>query len=132
MVRAAAFDKVALDGLIQLLEGRAEGKVTDEEVIERVETEAPTLAPTIKGYLAKSDPASWLALLIAILMMIQSASSSPPSAEEIADAIWSKEHPGQAAASVSVGSKAAAKPKARKTSAKTYGKGKQRKSRKRR
>jgi len=132
VVRAAAFDKGALDGLIQLLEGRAKGKVTDEEVIERVETEAPTLVPTIKGYLAKSDPASWLALLIAILMMIQSASASPPSAEEIADAIWSKEHPRQAAASVTARPKTAAKSKARKASAKTYGKAKQRKSRKRR
>lgn len=61
---------------------------TDKEVIERVEAAAPGLAPTIKGYLAKSDPASWVTLLISILIMIQSASAFPPSAEEIASAIW--------------------------------------------
>lgn len=90
VVESAGIDKANLDDLIKLLEDRAAGRMTDREVIDQVETSAPGLAPTVKGYLAKSDPASWLALLISILMMIQSASASPPSAEEIADAIWSK------------------------------------------
>lgn len=132
VVKAAAFEKTVLDGVIELLEGHSEGKVTDEEVIERVEAEAPALAPTIKGYLAKSDPASWLALLISILMMIQSSSASPPSAEEIADAIWSTEQSSQTVNSVSVKPRATAKPKTRNRPPKTHGKSKQRKSRKRR
>jgi hypothetical protein len=133
VVRAAAIEKVVFDALIELLESRAEGKVTDEEVIERVEAEAPGLAPTIKGFLGKSDPASWLALLISILMMIQSASASPPSAEEIANAIWSKGPPGEVNKSLPAELKREEKPKAaRKRVLKTHGKTKQRKSRKRR
>ena len=131
VVKAATFETAALDGLIKLLESRAEGKATDEEVIARVEAEAPSLAPTVKGYLAKSDPATWLTMLISILMMIQSASSSPPSAEEIANAIWSKEHPA-AVKERPVNSRAGARQKARSRPKKTHGKAKQRKSRKRR
>lgn len=98
VVKAGAIEKIALNAIIEVLEDRTAGKVTDEEVMARVEATAPRLAPTVKDYLAKSDPATWLALLISILMALQSWSApSPPSAEEIANAIWAKEHPGRVA-----------------------------------
>lgn len=100
VVRAAAVEKVILDAVIEVLEDRAEGRATDTQVMERVEAAAPALAPTVKSYLAKSDPATWLTLLVAVLAMVmQSSSSSSPSAEEIADAIWAKNHPAKSAKS---------------------------------
>lgn len=93
VVEMAAIEKVVFDAVIEVLEGRASGEVSDEEVIERVEEAAPGLVPTIKDYLSRSDPASWLALLVSVLMLLQSP-ASPPSAEEIADAIWSKQKAG--------------------------------------
>lgn len=93
VVKAAAFEKTELDAVIEILEKRAQGRLTDEEVLEQVEADAPTLTPTVKDYLAKSDPASWLALLIAVLTLIQSASTSSP--EEVADAIWLHDRAGQ-------------------------------------
>jgi hypothetical protein len=128
VAREAAIEKIIFDAIIEVLEDRAAGRATDAEVMERVETTAPALAPTVKGYLAKSDPASWLALLISILMMIQSSSvPSPPSAEEIAEAIWAKDHAARVASPVSKPKKAR-KPKPPKSHAKV----KQRKSRKHR
>lgn len=97
VVSSAGIDKAAFDAVIELLEDHAQGKVTDEEVIQQVETSAPGLSATIRSFLAKSDPASWLALLLSILTLIQASSSPPPSAEEIADAIWAKEQKGSAA-----------------------------------
>ena len=126
VVQAATIEKGILDAVIEVLEDRAEQKVTDADVIERVEASAPALAPTVKDYLAKSDPATWLTLLVSVLAMVmQSSSSPPPSAEEIADAIWAKEHPAKTA-----------KPKSIRTAhmqmPKTHGKTEHRKSRKRR
>ena len=88
---------------------------------------------TIKGLLAKSDPASWLALLISILVLLQSSSTSPPSAEEIADAISTSGVPNQVAVPKTAGPEAPKKSsKATKRSPKTHGKAKQTKARKRR
>ena len=137
VAKEAAIEKVILDAVIEALEDRAAGKATDADVIERVEATAPALASTVKDYLAKSDPASWIAMLISILMLLQSSSApSPPSAEDIADAIWAKDHPAQV---TPLDSRPADKPTTRsrdksrsKRPAKTHGKSKQRKSRKRR
>jgi hypothetical protein len=134
VVRAAAIEKVVFDAVIEILEGHAEGMVSEEQVLERVTEEAPELAPTIKSYLGKSDPASWLALLLSILTLIQSSTSSPPSAEDIARAISSG-----GTLTREEGSKPAAQHKAlgkssrrTKRPPKTHGKSKQTKSRKRR
>ena len=95
-VRAADIGKGTLNSIIELLESRTHGKTTDQDVIAGVKAVAPAFAPTVKDYLAKSDPASWLALLVAILMMLQSATApSPPTAQEIAEAIWAKDHSAQ-------------------------------------
>lgn len=88
-VRSADIDKTALNALIVLLEDRIHGRATDDEVIAQVEVEAPGLAPTVRAYLAK-EPVSWLALLVSILLW--ALSPSPPSAEEVADAVWAKDH----------------------------------------
>lgn len=134
VAKEAAIEKVIFDSIIEVLEDRSAGKVTDAQVMERVEATAPALAPTVKGYLAKSDPASWIAMLISILLLLQSSSApSPPSAEEIADAIWAKDHPAQVAAPVAgdASPRRSAKPH-RKRPPKAHGKAKQRRSRKRR
>lgn len=92
VVRDATMDHDVLNGLIELLEGRVSGTVSDQEVIERTEAQSPELGSTVRRFLSKSDPASWLQLLLTVLMMFQSLSSAPPSAEEIAEAIWAREH----------------------------------------
>jgi hypothetical protein len=127
-------ETVIFDAIIEVLEDRSAGRVSDAEVMERVEATAPALAPTVKGYLAKSDPTSWIAMLISILMLLQSSSApSPPSAEEIANAIWAKDHPAQVTAPVAgdTSPRRSTKPH-RKRPPKAHGKAKQRKSRKRR
>lgn len=131
VVEMAAIEKVVFDAVIEVLEGRASGEVSDEEVIERVEEAAPGLVPTIKDYLSRSDPASWLALLISVLMLLQSPASSP-SAEEIADAIWSKQLGENTAERDRVPKSTARSKRAGKRSPKIHGKAKHRQSRKRR
>ncbi len=134
VAKEAAIEKVIFDSIIEVLEDRSAGKVTDAEVMERVEATAPALAPTVKGYLAKSDPASWIAMLISILMLLQSSSApSPPSAEEIAEAIWAKDHSAQVAPPVAGDAppRRSAKPRPKRPP-KAHGKAKQRRSRKRR
>jgi hypothetical protein len=137
VAREAAIEKIVFDAVIEVLEDRAAGKVTDADVMERVEATAPALAPTVKGYLAKSDPASWIAMLISILMLLQSSSApSPPSAEEIANAIWAKDHPAHVAPADPAPAdkpemQSRDKPRGKRP-AKTHGQSKQRKSRKRR
>lgn len=130
VVEMAAIEKVVFDAVIDVLEGRANGEVSDEEVIERVEEKVPSLVPTIKDYLSRSDPASWLALLISALMFLQSP-AAPPSAEEIAHAIWSKQQE-ETRVERRAAPKSVAKKKVRKRSPKTHGKTKHRQSRKRR
>lgn len=90
IVEMAAIEKVVFDAVIEVLEGHASGEVSDEGVIQKVEEKAPSLVPAIKDYLSKSDPASWLALLISVLMLFQSPAATP-SAEEIAHEIWTKQ-----------------------------------------
>jgi hypothetical protein len=131
VVEMAAIEKVAFDAVIEVLEGRANGEVSDEEVIERAEEKVPGLVPTIKDYLSRSDPASWLALLISALMFLQSP-TAPPSAEEIAHEIWSQKQQEENRAERREAPKAPAKKKVRKGSPKTHGKAKHRQSRKRR
>jgi len=131
VVEMAAIEKVVFDAVIEVLGGRASGEVSDEEVIERVEETAPSLVPTIKDYLSRSDPASWLALLISVLMLLQSP-APPPSAEEIADAIWSKQQGENTAERDRAPKSATRSKKAGKRSRKTHGKAKHRQSRKRR
>jgi hypothetical protein len=130
VVEMAAIEKVAFDAVIEVLEGRANGEVSDEEVIERAQEKVPGLVPTIKDYLSRSDPASWLALLISVLMLLQ-APAAPPSAEEIANAIWSKQQE-EKRVERREGSRSGAKRNERKRSPKTHGKAKHRQSRKRR
>jgi hypothetical protein len=68
-------ETVIYDAIIEVLEDRVAGKATDAEVMDRIEATAPALALTVKRYLAKSDPASWIAMLISILMLLQSSSA---------------------------------------------------------
>ena len=91
---------------------------------------AASAAPVraIKDYLSKSGPASWLALLIAVFALLQSP-SAPPSAGEIADAIWSKQQGGKTVERSSSCPGKRAK-KVRKRSHETLGKAKHRQSRK--
>jgi hypothetical protein len=91
-VRDAAMDRDVLSDLIAVLEGHAAGTISDGEVIERTEAEWPALGPTVRDLFSKSDPASWLQLLLTMLMMFQSASAAPPSAEEVANAIRDSQH----------------------------------------
>lgn len=61
VVKAAAFERDVLNGLIKLLEGRAEGRLTDGEVIERVEAEAPASPRWSRGILpSRTLLAGWL------------------------------------------------------------------------
>lgn len=135
VVRSADLPAVTIQNLIELLEGREQGTVTDAEVVERIEAEAPALADTIKDYLKKSDPLSWLSLLFTMLTMMQS-SPEPPTAEDIANAVWAKDHPGLVTPPSESGAaprQGSAKPKKiRKRPPKTYGKDKTRPSKRRR
>jgi hypothetical protein len=133
VVKAAAIEKIAFDALIEVLEDRAEGKVTDKEVMERVEATAPAFATTVKGHLGKPDVGSWLTLLVSVLMMLQSSSApSAPTAEEIANAIWAKSHTTPAKVAPAAPKSRAGLNATRRRQPKIHGKAKQRKSRKRR
>jgi hypothetical protein len=89
VVRSAGLPAATLQGLIGLLEAHKRGEASKDEVLERVESEAPALADTVRRYLAQ-EPASWFALLLTILAA--ALQPSPPSAEEIAEAVWAKDH----------------------------------------
>jgi hypothetical protein len=118
----------ALQNLVSLLEALRRGEASKSQVLDTVEREAPALAPTVRGALAKSDPAKLITLLIAIISLyLQTTVGSPPSADEVADAIREKPIPTYSAPAPSP------KPKTKhKRPPKTHGKAKQRKSRKRR
>jgi hypothetical protein len=128
VVRSADLPVEVLQDLIDILQGHAEGGASDAELIERVETDAPGLASVVRDYLAKSDPASWLALLATILLAMTQPTA--PSAQDIAKEIWANEPPAAVRAGPARRPQTA-KPRA-KRAAKQFGKAKQSKSRKRR
>jgi len=130
VVRSSGIPAPALQGLIDLLEALRRGDASNEEVIQRVEADTPALAPTVRNVLAKSDPAKWITLLIAVIALyLQATAKQPSSAEEVSNAIRAKPVPTYAVPSPDP----AAKPKSkRKRPSKTQGKAKHRKSRKRR
>jgi hypothetical protein len=130
VVQSSGIPAPALQGLIDLLESLQRGDASNDEVMERVEADAPALAPTVRNVLAKSDPAQWIALLIAVIALyLQGIAKQPPSADEVANAIRAKPVPTYAVPAPNPAAKS--KPK-RKRPSKTHGEAKQRKSRKRR
>jgi hypothetical protein len=130
VIQAAATTSEDLQDLITLLESLREGEASSAEVIETVAREVPDLAPVVRKGLAKSDPTKLIALLIAIVTLyLQASTPAPPSADEVADAIREQPLPTYTAPSARNDRKANAR---RKSSPKTHGKSKQRKSRKRR
>jgi hypothetical protein len=134
VIRAAGTSPQTLQSLIGLLESLRRGEASSSQVIDRVEREAPALAPTVRNALGKSDPAKWITLLIAIITLyLQATAAPPPSADEVADAIREKPVPTYSAPPPTTAESAAPSPKGRKKPPpKAHGKAKQRKSRKRR
>lgn len=128
VIKASGTSPETLQSLIGLLESLGRGEASSSQVINRVEQEAPALAPTVRKALEKSDPSKWITLLIAIITLyLQATASQPPSADEVAESIREKPVPTYAAK--------AAIPKAKakiKRAPKSHGIAKQRKSRKRR
>jgi hypothetical protein len=124
VVRSADLPRDVLQQLIDVMQAHASGNASDADVIEQVESTAPSLASVVRDYLAKSDPASWLTLLVTILLAMTQPTA--PSAQDIAKEIWAnKPH------AVKQSRPHAAKPKGKRP-AKSVGKAKQPKSRKRR
>ena len=67
VVKSADLDADILQEIIDTLEAYAAGKATDTEVVEKVEADAPQLLGAVRDFLAKTEPISWIALLLAIL-----------------------------------------------------------------
>lgn len=120
-----------LQSVIKLLEAAARGEMTPEEALEKTEAEAPALASVIGDYLKQKAPAaSWLSLIVAILSAL--LAPQPPTAEDIAKELRRKPIPVRVGpAHESGGATRRAKTKTKRR-AKTYGKAKKRRSRKRR
>lgn len=133
VIKTSGTSPETLQSLIGLLESLGRGEASSSQVINRVEQEAPALAPTVRKALEKSDPAKWITLLIAIITLyLQATAAQPPSADEVAESIREKPVPTYA---VPPPAAKAAIPKAkakRKRAPKSHGVAKQRKSRKRR
>jgi hypothetical protein len=137
VIKASGTSPETLQSLIGLLEALRRGEASSSQVIDRVEQEAPALAPTVRKALEKSDPAKWVMLLIAVISLyLQLTGPQPPSADEVAEAVrekpvptYSVPQPAPNAKSVIPPGKGKAK---KKRTPKTHGKGKKRKSRKRR
>jgi hypothetical protein len=128
VVRSADLPPDVLQSLIDVLQAHAAGSATDAEVIERVEADAPGLASVVKDFLAKSDPASWLTLLVTILLAMSQPTA--PSASDIANEIWANEPPAAVQAKPRP-RPPAARPRAKRPP-KQFGKTKHRKSKRRR
>lgn len=115
-----------LQALVDVLQSRRRGETTDAEVMATVQAAAPALASTVESALKKSDPAKWVTILLTILMAyLNLTTPAPPSAKEIAHEIRAQPVPTYSVPPQTM------KPKAKRP-AKTHGKAKQRKSRKRR
>ncbi len=119
----------SLQAVIGLLEAAARGELTPTEALEQTEAQAPALAGVIGSYLERADPLSWIALIVAILQML--LAPQPPTAEEIAKELRRKPIPVRAAPVRKAGAARATEAKAKRR-AKSYGKNKKRRSRKRR
>jgi hypothetical protein len=137
VIQASGTSPDTLQSLIGLLESLERGEASGTQVIDRIEREAPALAPTVRSALGKSDPAKWIPLLIAIITLyLQATTASPPSADEVGDAIREKPVPTYSVPLPAASAKSPTSPpkgKAKKKRPpKAHGKGKQRKSRKRR
>jgi hypothetical protein len=122
VVEASGVPTATLQSLVELLEARRRGEATDTEVIAAVQADLPGLAPTVESVLKKSDPIKWISLLLAVIgIYLQLQTPQPPTAEEIAHELRAKAAP----------TRIAPKKTKRKRPAKTYGKAKQRRSKKR-
>jgi hypothetical protein len=142
VIQASGTSTETLQSLIRLLESLRRGEASSSQVIDRVEQEAPALAPTVRSALGKSDPAKWIALLIAIFSLyLQTTAAQPPSAEEVAEAIREKSISTFSVPSPAANPNPATPPPTEKTkkrkpkkkrAPKTYGTGKERKSQNRR
>lgn len=133
VVSSGAVPADHLQGLIDLLESLRDGEATPEDVIDKVEADAPELAPVIRNVLAKTDPKFWVSILIMILLwyLPSPKASSGPTAEEIATELRADNAPSLVQSQSNSGrpSQGATRPK---RPPKTHGKSKQSKSRKRR
>lgn len=128
VVEAGDGSTANLQALVDVLQSRRRGETTDAEVMATVQAAAPALAATVESALQKSDPVKWVTVLLTILMAYLNLTTPvPPSAEEIAHEMRTQPVP-----TYSVPPPKAKKPKATKRPAKSHGKAKQRKSRKRR
>jgi hypothetical protein len=136
VIEASGTSPDTLQSLIDLLEALGRGEASNSQVINRVEQEAPALAPTVRKALEKSDPSKWITLLIAIITVyLQATAAQPPSATEVAESIREKPVPTTAVPLPSTGAKPPVTPKTKaknKRPLKSHGRSKQRKSRKRR
>jgi len=136
VIKASGASPETLQGLIGLLEALRRGEASSSQVMDRVEQEAPALAPTVRKALSKSDPATWIAVLIAIIALyLQATAAQPPSADEVAESIREKPTPTYTVPPPGSKAEPPARPKAgekKKRAPKTHSKGKRRESRKRR
>lgn len=136
VVESANIRPDVLQGLIGALEALRRGDVSDAEVVEKAEAEAPDLAPVIREVLAKPDRTKWLGILLAIIgLYLQMQAPKPPTAEEIASELRADDVPGLVAPQGperQPARRSTGPPAKRKRLPKTHGKAKQRKSRKRR
>lgn len=137
VIQASGTSPETLQSLIGLLESLKRGEASSSQIIDRVEQDAPALAPTVRNALSKSDPAQWVAMLIAVISLyLQTTAAQPPSANEVAEAIREKPVPAYPVPSPTANAKSPTSPPKgaakKRRPPKTHGKGKQRKSRKRR
>jgi len=94
VIKVSRTSPETLQSLIGLLEALKRGEASISQVIDRVEQDAPALAPTVRQALAKSEPSKWITLLIAIITLyLQATTAQPPSADEVAEAIREKPIP---------------------------------------
>lgn len=133
VVESSGSSAEQLQGIISLLESLRDGQRSEPEVIAEVESAAPGLVPIVVRALGNPG---WLAVLIAILSVyLQASAPSPPTAEEIGEAIRQQPVPTVQAEPPAVRSRsegATPKPKRAKRLPKRHGAAKRRKSRKRR
>jgi hypothetical protein len=132
VVQSAQISASTLQGLIDLLRARARGQITDDEVIEKVESTAPALLSAVQNVLQKQNPMQWVTLLLAIFgMYLQLQAREPPTAEDIVRALHENPAPALVAPQKSNATHGRNRVK-RKRPPKTHGKGKKRSSKKRR
>ena len=131
VIQSAGIPPNVLQGIVRMLESLQQGQASKDQVLAEVAREAPALRDTVERALAHPNTAQWVAILIQIIVSMVGMANQGPSAHEIAEELRSEPIPTY---SVPAPENAAAERVAHRTKrpGKQFGKGKQRKSRKRR